>query len=1205
MTQSSPATDPNRIFPIRRPVTTAMIFLTLVVFGWKSYQQLSLNLMPDISYPTLTVRTEFEGAAPEDVEKLLTRPLEETLSTVPGLVEISSTSSPGLSEVVLEFKWGTDMAAAQQDVRDRLDLFVTPREVTEKPVILRFDPSLDPVIRVALTGGDLSDLADPEMQKRRAEEQLTYLRDVAERYIKSDLEGGGELGIAQVQVKGGRAQEIQILVDSERLKSLGMSPANVVSALAQQNINLSGGRLKEGKTEYLVRTLNEFETIDEIRECVIPNPWGEHIRLRDIASVVQGQKDQETLVRINGVEAVELAIYKWGDANTVQVCHAVKDLLGIPRTRSATERFSEWLTRQMQQGPSGGGAVLQDVKADLATMIRSRLPAFSRITVISDQSAFILNSIQEVKNSAFLGGLLAFFVLYVFLRDWRSTLAIAVAMPISIISTFLPMYLQGITLNVMSLGGLALGIGMLVDNSIVVLESINRCLQEGDSPVAAAERGTREVRGAVADATFTTVVVFLPLAFVEGVAGQLFNDLALTVTYSVLASLLVALFLNPMLASRGMRSAEFLGGGGEVWALAAYREARRAGRGRAVSAGMVLAYYPFAYAAQWLLSAAKDSFEPVHATVRACMKSTGSVFRDMVLRAGLVWAALEAVLLSALFVVRVVLQAFVGIGVTCLFALALAGMAIFRAIRGLLSAVFRAPLRLFDLGFQAFQDGYAAFLRRALPFGPVVLVGMFFLAVHSGYTFARLGRELIPPLKQGEFGIRMEAPPGTRLEEAAQQAEIIEREAMNMPEIETVTMAVGQEKTKAGGERGENVAVFTCRLKDPGETARFQDELIETLRERLAGRTTNELTFTLPSLFSFKTAVEIQVRGDDLRELKRIGRDVLDAVKDIRGLKDAELTMREGYPEIIIELDRELLAAKGISPEQVAQKLRTEVQGDLATRFNRAGTKIDIRVRTDRRRLSSLRDLRSLSVREGTPPIPLEAVARITVQEGPSEIRRIGQRQTAVVAANVERRDLGAVARDIETRLAEVSKPRDYQFVLAGQNRELQTSYQSLYFAVMLAVFLVYVVMACQFESVTQPALVMFSMPMALIGVIYTLYVSGVSVSIMVFIGSIVLAGIVVNNAIVLVDYINQLRRRGMPKLEAVVLGARVRLRPILMTTLTTVLALLPMAFQRGEGAEIRQPMAITIIAGLASSTVLTLIIIPMVYNIFGGRDRT
>ncbi len=1181
--------------PIRRPVTTAMVFLTLVVFGLKSYQDLAINLMPDISYPTLTVRTEFEGAAPEDVEKLLTRPLEETLSTAGGMVEISSVSSPGLSEVVLEFTWDTDMNVAQQDVRDRLDLFMPPQEVTQKPVILRYDPTLDPVMRVAITGGDFSDEADPVARERMMMQELTEVRDICERLVKSDLEG--ELGIAQVLVKGGREEEIQVLLDSARLKNLGLSPAQVVSALAQQNINLSGGRLREGRTEYLVRTLNEYQTVEEVGDTMIPVPGARPIPLREVATVQLGQKDRETVVHINGREAVELAIFKWGDANTVEVCNRLKDLLGFDRAKGMLERLSDAVDKARQ------GAGGSDYDMELAKTIQSRLPDYTDMVIVSDQSAFIVAAIDEVKWSAINGGLLALLVLYVFLRKMKSTVIIGVAIPISIVAAFVPMFIQEISLNIMSLGGLALGVGMLVDDSIIVLESIFRCVEEGDDIVDAADRGTREVFSADASSTFTTICVFLPIAFVEGIAGQLFRDLALTVTYSLLASLAVALYLIPMLASR--QPLAFLSDKDATWITAAYRRARHAGQRRG-GAILLLPVYGIGIAWGWAVQTFRDTAGAAIGTLRrtasACVGSGGAG------EAVLAWLTLPLVLIQAalllgLYVVQLALRAVLTVFATFLFLFTIVVVATCWIVGYVLHLVMWVPLKLFDIGFNAFRDGYTVFLRQALPLGPAVLLIVAGVAVHAGYTAAGLGRELIPPMKQGEFGIRMEAPPGTRLEETTEQARAIEEIVLAMEEVDTVAVEVGQEKIKASGDRGENIAQFTVRLKNPKENAPRQDEIIAALRDEVEAATSNQVTFTLPALFSFKTAVELQVRGDDLRELREVGQRALEAVRDVPGVEDIELTMKEGYPEVIIELDRDLLAEKGLTPQGVAQRLRTEVQGDLATRFNRAGAKIDMRVRTDRDRLASLADLRALSVTDGHPPIPLSTVARITVQDGPSEIRRIDQRQTAVITANVQGRDLGAVSRDIEERLKTVSKPRDYQFILGGQNRELQTSYSSMQFALVLAIFLVYVVMACQFESIHQPGLVMFSLPLAFIGTIYALYFLGISISIVVFIGAIVLAGIVVNDSIILIDYVNQLRQRGLSKREAVVQAARVRLRPILITTLTTVLGLLPMALQTGEGAEMRAPMAITIIAGETSATILTLIVIPMAYDLFGGRD--
>lgn len=1178
----------------------AMLFLTLCVFGWKSYQQLPINLMPDISYPTLTVRTEYEGAAPEDVEKLVTRPLEEQLSIVSGLVEVSSTSSAGVSEIVMEFTWGTDMNIAQQDVRDRLDLFDPPKEVTEKPVILRYDPTLDPVYRVAITGHDFAEINDPVERAQRTSEQLTALRESAERFLKSDLES--EPGIAQVVVQGGREEEIEVLVDSEQLKNLGLSLESVVQSLAQQNVNLSGGSLREGKAEYLVRTKNEWQEVREIPHSVI----GKGIRLSDVATVKLGQKDRESIVRINGQEAVELEIYKWGDANTVSVCNRVKDLMGFEREKNSLEKLTAWMNKRSQP-PAGSNVptliAMQQLAMEMKELqtLQTRMPDYARFHTVSDQSRFITAAIKEVQNAAIFGGLLAICILYLFLRELRATIIMGVAIPISIITTFVPMFMQDLSLNIMSLGGLAMGVGMLVDNSIVVMESIFRCSEEGDGVVDAADRGTREVYGPVVASTLTTVAVFLPLAFVEGVAGQLFRDHALTVTFSLLASLLVALYLNPMIASQSKIS--FTSRGDVVWVMRSFRRARADGY-RAELAILLIAPYAVLGAAEWLLNQAIENYQPLAVWTKNGVRGAATGVAGAVNALCVVaFAPFAFAFMTLLFSIQCVLQLILQFWVTVFFVVSAVFGAIFGVIGFVFNFVFWAPLTLFNRFFEAFRATYAILLRQGLRFSPAVVALAVVVAVHAGSLVPNLGRELIPPMNQGEFTIRMEAPPGTRLEETERRAAEIERFVMTFPEIGTVAVEIGEEKASAESKRGENVAEFSVSLKNPKEDIPRQPEIMDELRRGIARLTSDQVTFALPSLFSFKTAVELHVRGDQYSELRNVGRRVVEAIRDVPGVRDPELNMREGYPEVIIELDRDLLAAKNVAPEQVAQRLRTEVQGELPTELNRQGDKVDIRVRADRTMLSSVSDLRKLSVVDGYPPIPLESVARIRVEEGPNEIRRIDQRQVAVITANVEGRDLGAVMDEVMERVRAVEMPRDYQVLPGGQDRELRTAFESLQFALLLAIFMVYVVMACQFENILHPLLVMTTVPMGAIGVIYTLDALSINLSILVYIGLISLAGIVVNNAIVLIDYINLLIDRGMSKADAVVEAGRVRMRPIFMTTMTTILGLLPMAVATGQGDEIRRPMAVTLIAGLASSTILTLVIIPMVFYLFGGRN--
>ena len=1195
MNDSSPDSTRQYSLAIRRPVTMSMLFLTLIVFGWRSYQNLPINLMPDISYPSLTVRTEYEGAAPEDVEMLVTRPLEELLAIVSGMVEISSVSSPGLSEIILEFSWGADMNLAQQEVRDRLDLFDPPREVTRKPVILRYDPSLDPIMRVAVISGDDTHLPGSEAEQAA----LTAIREAAERRLKGDLEA--EDGIAQAQIKGGQEEEIQVLLDVERLKALGISPQYVVQALAQQNINLSGGRLREGETEYLVRTLNEFQTVKDIASSIIVTPSGAQRQLFELAEVRLGAKDRQTIVHINGREAVAIDIFKEGDANTVTVCNKVRDLLGFERELALSERMMTAMRQAARsQGPDPFGIASPAAQASRQQKtFLDRLPGYAKLAVISDQSRFIRGAISEVQQATILGGILALLILFLFLQEFRSTVIIGVAIPISVIAAFVPMFFRDITLNIMSLGGLALGVGMLVDNSIVVLESIFRCREEGDSLIDAADRGTKEVRGAVIASTLTTICVFLPVAFVEGIAGQLFGDLAMTVTFSLSASLLTAIYLIPLVASRA--GGEAIATGYAVWVVRAYRENRDDRGANVASAILLLLPTGIRYALQFIKDVWIDLFSPTWTSLKNALK-TPSPKTPLIFLFSVVILPVLFLLFLCRMVLGVVLTGFI----TGLFFVLAVLYGIFQSGRFVFNVITYLPLRIFTISFEAFRDGYAVVLRHTLRLSVVFLALLVLICVHAGYVAVELGRELMPPMRQGEFGLRMEIRAGARLEETEMRARRFEEIIRAMPEVDSVSVEIGRENQSAETDRGENVAEFTVLLRDPKEMVAQQDAVIETLRTQILQAASDEIiTFTLPMLFSFRSAIEIQIAGDSLAELRRFGQAAVSELTLIPGLKDVEMSVKPGYPELIIEMDRNLLAARGLSPGDVAQRLRQEIQGEVATRFSRGIDKIDIRVRADQNRLRGVDDLRNLSVTDGPMPIPLSDVATLRIEEGPSEIRRISQRRTILISANVEGRDLGAVSADIDDRLRDLDMPVDMYYLQSGQRRELDTAFQSLRFALLLAAFLVYVVMACQFESIIQPALVMFAAPLAFIGVTYTLWLTETNLSVMVFLGGIILMGIVVNDAIILVDYINQLRRRGYAKVDALVEAGRVRLRPIIMTTVTSVLGLAPMLMAAGEGAEMRRPLALTLVSGLSVATLLTLFIIPMAYNIFGGKDRS
>jgi len=1201
---------PPRI-SIRRPVTVAMLFLGVVVFGMKSYQELALNLMPDLSYPSLTVRTEYPEAAPEELENFVSRPLEEALGTVSNLVEIRSISSAGLSEVLLEFAWGTDMDLAALDVREKMDRVFLPEEVA-RPSILRYNPALDPILRLGVYG----------------DQDLFVLRRIAEKELKPQLEGLP--GVASVKVKGGLEQEVLVEVDEGRLAERGLGMEQLTQRLWQENINLAGGSLKEGRAEYLVRTLNEFTDLREIGNVVIGRVGAQaggaglaglaaltgaagaagaagagaeaEVRIRDVASIRWGHKKQDIITRINDTDSVEVEVYKEADSNTVDVGDRVKAVLGLGGEAPASPRG-----RKQKEAPEPQG-FLRQLAGDYPGV---------RMKLISDPSRFIKNAIEEVRGTALLGGFLALAVLFLFLRDVKSTLIIGVSIPVSIVMTFIPMFIFGVSLNLMSLGGLALGIGMLVDNSIVVLESIYRCREEGDGVVEAASRGIGEVSAAITSSTLTTVAVFFPIVFVKGIAGQLFNDLALTVTFSLLGSLVVAVYLVPMLASRRVPSVVPEGGGAPAGGAAPGAQLRE--RARSWLCWVARNGRPDRWAAEMVgcfqgrpparpaLSAPRAGLAPEGAVSDAPdepppASRPGPAGRVLLAAYAPVHPLFEAA--RFLLLLGAGLAAFAG---GLLFVLVIRLLApVLRALAWVLKGLAHPFLYLFERSMEWMRRVYPPVLRWCLGHRFLVVFACLLGAAHCVYLFGGLGTELIPRIHQGQFTLRIEYPVGTPLDETSRSVEPVERLARDEPGVETVFSEIGSEPSGAGnaeGERGENVAEITVTLEDVGRDVFREDVVMDRLRERLRDFVGIQTKFILPSLFGYSTPVEVEIEGNDLVQLRRIAAQVERRMRGIPGLADVRASAGVGNPEVQIQFDRHRLARFGIDANKAARSVQTKLLGDVATRLSEGENRHDIRVRADRAFVKSLEDLRNLKIdiAPGTS-VPLDSLAELRIVPGPSEVRRVAQHRVAVVSANLEGMDLGSVSQEILVRLADLELPPGYRIDLGGQNREMQTSFQSLRFALLLAVFLVYIVMASQFESLLHPFVILFSIPMGLIAVVYALFLLEVPLSVVVFIGLIMLAGIMVNDAIVLVDYINVLRKRGMERGEAIVQAGLVRMRPILMTTLTTILGLLPMALGLGEGAEIRVPMAVTVIAGLTGSTFLTLLVIPVVYSLLDRK---
>ncbi|MBU8920298.1 MAG: efflux RND transporter permease subunit [Bacteroidales bacterium] len=1074
---------------ISRRVTIAMFTIAVILFGFVSFLRLKINLLPELTYPTLTVRTEYPGAAPAEIENLISKPVEEALGVVKSVIRVSSISRSGQSDVILEFEWGTDMDFAGLDVREKLDALELPLDV-QRPSILRFDPSLDPILRFGFS--KKPDSVEPIEEKSAEqtarkesfnEEELKFLRRFAEEEIKMELEAA--LGVAAVKVSGGLEDEIQILVDQARLAQLDLPIEQLARQIGSENVNLSGGRLEEGTQQYLVRTLNQFQSIEEIQDIIISTKDGKPTYLRDVAIVKHGYKEREAITRLDKVEAVEIALYKEGDANTVAVAKAVERKLA---------------------------------------RVRDILPEDYELVSVYDQSTFITQAVNEVIQAAIIGGLLAVIILYFFLQSFWATVIISMSIPVSVIATFNLMYGSNLTLNIMSLGGIALGVGMLLDNSIVVLENIARHREKGKSVLDAAKDGASEVGMAVTASTLTTVAVFLPLVFVKGISGQLFRDQALTVTFSLLASLVVALTLIPMLASLQGRKAEII------------PETQRK--------------------------------EP--------RTRFGRFFRKIFI---FIFFTVPASILKA-------------------------GRKVIGWFASLIMFVLRPLLKIFQSSYNSLEDKYYGFLDWSLSHkGRIIFIALIMFGL-SLMLIPSLGVELIPQLSQGEFSVEFRLPPGTPLEVTAAKLAGVQSVASDIDGGRTTFSVSGSgNRMDANPEQGgENWGELSVVL-DQNTKKADEDRVMNRLRKDLRRIPDLQYKFSRPTLFTFRTPVEIEISGYELRHLNRISKEIVSGLDSSPRFADVKSTIQSGHPEIQIKFNRERAASLGFAVYQIADRVVSKIRGDVATRYSWRDRRIDVLVRARETDRNSIDKIRKLVINpESEKPVTLEAVADVIIDTGPGEIRRIDQERVAIVTANLNYGDLGTAAEEINTIINRIPMPAGFNASLSGQNREMTTSFKSLQFALVLAIFLVYLVMASQFESFLHPFVILFTIPLALIGAVFGLWITSSTISVVVFIGLILLAGIVVNNAIVLIDLINKLREQGMEKLEAIKQGGRTRLRPILMTTLTTTLGLLPLAMGLGKGAEVRAPMAITVIGGLTVSTALTLIVIPVVYSIFDRK---
>jgi HAE1 family hydrophobic/amphiphilic exporter-1 len=996
-----------------------MMVLVVIVLGIASFFKIPIDLLPELNFPIAAVLTEYEGVGPEEIENSLTKLIEGAASRVDGIKEVRSVSERGLSMVVLEFDWGTNIDLAVQNIREELDMipdFMFPDDADD-PRIMRFDPADIPLMGIGVVGGGNNPIQLEKITKDYLEDPLT-----------------GVEGVASVMVFGGMPREILVAVDQEKLTAAGMGIDVVVGRLRSENFNLSIGSLKEGYKDYLVRALGEFQSLSEIENVVLGAIGGNTIRIKDVARVYDTHAEDQVRARDNLEPAAMMMIIKQSGANTVEV------------SRKVWEKIAE---------------------------IKPHLPPGVRLVPEFDTADFINRAIGHVWKDLLWGGLLAVIVLFLFLHHLRPVLIIAIAIPTSLLAAFLPMFLTGMTINMISLGGLALAVGMVVDNSIVVLENIFRHMQEkGEDRITAAKNGASEVGIAISASTLTTIAVFVPIVFTQGLAARIFRDLALTVTFALLSALFVAITLVPMMASKLLSLEKTRSGEGRFF-----------GRVRTLYRGVI----------GWILN-----------------------------------------------------HKFVALSVTILC---------------FISAI-------------------------------VVLLNM--------------GKEFMPTANDDTFMIQIEVPRGTRIEETDRVAMRVEKVIIAIPEVLAEHSVIGH--SPDSDSRDPRIAFFIINLKSlaQGRTRTVEQVNSDIRRQVLQIPGIEKYNFVNLQSQSMGGSggkpIEVKIFGKDLKVLSELSSEAARRMEAIDGIVDLEETFQFGSPELQIHFDRERMAQLGLSVSQVALVMETAIKGTVASRYRERGEEFDIRVRLSEKDRDSSADLSSIAL--ATPAgrqIRLSDVADIKVGSGPVKIFRDGQKRSVSILSNYldRERDLNGVVVDIKQSLSQMSLPMGYYMEYGGSYEDMTESMEQLTLAFLLGALLVYMIIAAEFESLIHPFTIMFAVPFAFTGSIWAVYLSGMTLSVNSGIGIIMLAGIIVNNGIVLIDYVNQLRDQGMEMREALIEAGATRLRPILMTTLTTMLALVPMAVLGGAGSEMRRPLAVSLIGGLAFGSMQTLLVIPAVYYIY------
>jgi HAE1 family hydrophobic/amphiphilic exporter-1 len=1037
---------------VKRPITFLMLTLIVIGFGLFGLSRLNLNLYPDVSFPTITIYTTYDGVAPEDMETLISRPLEELVGGVSGLQRVRSLSSQGSSVIKLYFNWGTDLYQAQNDVRKQVDFArrAIPDEA-DQPIIFAYDPNQEPVMVLALSSVTRSPVEMRSFATQQLEQRFERIP-----------------GIASAETSGGLERQINIWMNTDKLLSYNLDIGEVSQRLQQENVQVPAGELTEGQMVYSLRTIGEFQNVDEIRQAIVGLRNGEPLRLEDVARVEDGVQQPIGNVRVSGEDGIILNLYRQSDVNIVTTAANVRE--GLDE-------------------------------------IRSVLPNGVQLDVLTDRSEFIEQSIQNIYITALIAIALVMTILLLFLRSFRTALIVAVSIPVSIVATFSVMDFGSVTLNVISLSGLTLAVGLVVDNAVVVLENIFRFREDKYEGTEASVLGAQEVSGPILVSTLTTVVVFLPILFVPGIAGFLFRDLALTISFALVVSTLVALTLIPLLTS-------------------------------------------------WMMGKKKKKSRSVlNKTEAGAQEQQDEAER-----------AKEA-----------------------------------RTIAG-------NPL------FNKLAERYAGLIGRLLPrSGWVVGIAVLFLALSSPFLF-RLGGEFFPQVDENAFTIELTREAGVNLfelEESFIKAEEIIQETV--PEARLIVSDYGDKRGVEGAEYpGGFRGIIRVELISSRERRRGQTEIVGRLLEDLRavpGVKLRELREN-PLNPDGNDGLLVNIYGFDLQTKADLADGVRERMLQIPGIVAASSSADEGRPELRVVMDRERISRNGLSTSQVANALSNAVRGNQATTFVDQGLEFEVSVQLAADERSTTSDLERIQIRTDNGTwMPLSNLARIERYTGPSNILRINQERVTEIQADLSGIDLQTATDRVESALTGVDFPDGYRYAIGGTAEEQSESFYYLMLAFLVAATLAYMVMASQFESLLEPFIIIFTIPLALSGVIFLLGITGTPISVTAIIGLILLSGIVVNNGIVMIDYIKILQARGISREKAIITGASRRLRPIIMTAATTILCMVPLALEWGEGAETWSPMARTVIGGLTASTLLMLFFVPCLYYLFNrllgrlGRD--